>query len=62
MLRDGSQQDWADQYAQSDGKEWTRQEDFLEESLEATTMHEPLPYPSDRLEYLDQLQPDQDND
>lgn len=28
---------------------------FLEESLEATTMHEPLPYPADGLEWHELL-------
>lgn len=37
-------------------------EAFLEESLEATTMHEPLPYPADRLEWLGSLQPGSDAD
>jgi hypothetical protein len=34
------------------------EEAFLEESLEATTMHEPPPYPSDRLEWVGTLQTD----
>jgi hypothetical protein len=32
-----------------------REDAFLEESLEAATMHEPLPYPAESLEWPDQL-------
>lgn len=43
-------------------EEHDKVEAFLEESLEATTMHEPLPYPADRLEWVGSLQADLDTD